>query len=64
MKCNVGKTERIIRGVVGLAVIGWGVSSGNWFGALGVVLVVTAALGWCPLYIPFGINTCKATPKV
>jgi hypothetical protein len=60
MQCNVGKTDRIIRGIAGLAVIGAGVMFGSWFGAIGAVLLFTAAIGWCPAYIPFKINTvCK-----
>lgn len=60
MQCNVGKTDRIIRGFAGLAVIGAGVMFGSWFGLIGAVLLFTAAIGWCPAYIPFKINTvCK-----
>lgn len=59
MKCNVGKTDKIIRFVAGLAVILAGVAYQSWFGAIGAVLVFTAAIGWCPAYIPFKIDTTK-----
>lgn len=59
MKCNVGKTDKIIRFVAGLAVILAGVAYQSWFGAIGAVLVFTAAIGWCPAYIPFKIDTSK-----
>ena len=60
MTCNIGKIERIIRGVAGVAVIAWGVMDQNWLGAVGLVLLGTAAIGWCPPYALFGINTgCK-----
>ena len=26
---------------------------------IGIVPILTGALGWCPLYIPFGISTMK-----
>lgn len=26
---------------------------------LGVVFVLTSLISFCPLYLPFGINTCK-----
>jgi hypothetical protein len=25
---------------------------------IGVVPLLTAAVGWCPAYVPFGISTC------
>jgi Protein of unknown function (DUF2892) len=28
-------------------------------GALGGVFVLTSLVSFCPLYLPFGINTCK-----
>ncbi len=59
MQCNVGKTDRIIRVVVGIGIIGAGAYYQSWLGAIGAVPLVTAALGWCPAYIPFGLSTCK-----
>lgn len=60
MTNNIGKIERIIRGAAGIAVITWGIVEHNWFGAVGIVLLGTAAVGWCPPYALFGINTsCK-----
>jgi hypothetical protein len=29
----------------------------NWWGAIGIVPLLTATIGWCPAYAPFGINT-------
>jgi len=60
MTCNIGKVERIIRGIVGIAVIVWGVMEQNWLGAIGLIPLVTALIGWCPPYALLGINTgCK-----
>ncbi|MES9900785.1 MAG: DUF2892 domain-containing protein [Sedimenticola sp.] len=59
MKKNVGGIDRIVRVVVGLGLIGWGVATGNVWGAVGIVPLFTAAIGWCPAYLPFGIKTCK-----
>ncbi|WP_456323866.1 YgaP family membrane protein [Hydrogenimonas sp.] len=55
--CNEGKIDRIVRVVLGLAIIGWGVAAQNWWGAVGLVPLLTGAVGICPLYIPFGIDT-------
>ena len=59
MKCNVGKTDRNIRIIVGLFVIAVGVYSKSWLGLIGAIPLVTAALGWCPIYVPFGLTTYK-----
>jgi hypothetical protein len=59
MKQNVGKTDRILRVVAGLAIIGTGVAMQSWWGAIGIVPLATAAMGWCPAYIPFGFSSCK-----
>lgn len=59
MKCNVGKVDRTIRIILGLVIVGLGVFFQSWWGAIGVIPLVTAAIGWCPLYTPFKITTCK-----
>ena len=59
MKCNMGKADRIIRGIVGIGVIGAGVYFQNWWGAIGIVPLGTALIGWCPAYYPFGMSSCK-----
>jgi hypothetical protein len=60
MSKNVGGIDRILRIVVGLALIGMTLAGiiGMW-GWIGVVPLATAAIGWCPAYLPFGIKTCK-----
>jgi hypothetical protein len=60
MKTNVGGIDRIIRIVLGLALIGLTLTGniGVW-GWLGVVPLATGAIGWCPPYAILGINTCK-----
>ena len=60
MKCNMGKIDRILRGIVGIAVIAVGVYYQTWCGAIGVIPIGTALIGWCPAYLPFGISSCKS----
>lgn len=58
MQCNVGKLDRAIRAVLGAAALGWGVMNSCILAdVIGVVLLVTAAIGWCPPYALLGINT-------
>ena len=59
MQLNVGKPERVIRVIVGLGMIGAGVYYQSWWGAIGLVPVLTGILGWCPPYQLLGISTNK-----
>ena len=59
MQLNVGKPERVIRVVVGLAIIGAGFYFQSWWGAIGLVPVLTGLMGWCPPYQLLGISTNK-----
>jgi len=56
---NIGSADRVVRVVVGLAIIAVGLYTRSWWGAVGVVPLFTAAIGWCPAYLPFGITTCR-----
>ena len=65
MKKNMGNADRIIRIII--AAIIAGLFFANIIpGVLGIVLmalsgifVLTSLISFCPLYAPFGINTCK-----
>jgi hypothetical protein len=62
MEANVGGVDRVLRIVVGLALISLlFLLEGNarWWGLVGVVLLATGLLRWCPAYLPFGIKTCR-----
>ncbi len=59
MKPNVGGVDRILRFAVGMGIVGWGILSQNYWGAVGIVPLFTAVIGWCPAYLPFGMSTCK-----
>ena len=54
---NAGKIDRIVRVVVGIAIIGWGVATQNYWGAVGLVPLLTGAVGFCPLYPILKLNT-------
>jgi type IV secretory pathway TrbD component len=60
MKQNVGGIDRILRILAGLVIIGWGLYAQNWLGAIGLVLLVTGLISWCPAYLPFGLSTRKS----
>ncbi len=59
MQCNVGKTDRAVRIVAGVAIIAAGFYFQSWWGAIGIVPLMTGTLRWCPPYQLLGISTDK-----
>ena len=65
MKKNMGTTDKIIRLIVAIifAVLYFTNTFTGTVGLilviLGVVFVLTSQVSFCPLYLPFGINTGK-----
>jgi len=57
MKKNVGAIDRIVRLVLGLVIIAWGIDAENWFGLIGIVPLMTGILNWCPAYLPLKLST-------
>ena len=59
MTANVGGIDRILRIVVGLALISLVfVGPQTPWGWIGIIPLATALIGWCPAYVPFGISSC------
>ena len=62
MKQNIGSTDKVIRIIAGLAILSLlFLLEGNarWLGLIGLGPILTAFVGVCPGYMPFGISTCK-----
>lgn len=69
---NVGTADRIVRALIGvvalvLAFTTLGVMAGAVWGivaaVVGVVMLGTALVGMCPLYLPFKMSTCSVSSK-
>jgi len=60
MKCNVGKTDRFFRIIVGLVILVVGYIYNSWWGLLGLAILLTGLFRCCPGYFPFKINTEKS----
>jgi len=65
LKKNLGTFDRVIRLVIAV-IIAIAYLSGWLHGIIGTILLVlagiitiTGLIGWCPIYAPFGLNTCK-----
>jgi hypothetical protein len=65
MKKNMGNADRIIRIIIAAVIAGLFFASiipgvlGIVLMALAGVFLLTSFISFCPLYSPFGINTCK-----
>ncbi len=60
MTCNVGMIDRIIRIVLGLAILSLAfVGPQTAWAYLGIIPIATALIGWCPPYALLGISTCE-----
>ena len=69
MKKNMGNADKIIRLIIA-ATIGTlyyldivSGTTGIVLMILAIVFAVTSFINFCPLYLPFGINTCKIKEK-
>jgi len=66
MQANLGSTDRVIRVILSLILLGmFFVLEGQWrwLALLGLVPLLTAFAGWCPLYVPFGLSTRRRHRK-
>ncbi len=61
MCINAGKVDRIIRVIIGLVLIIYGLYIINYIIAgIGLIPLITGIIGFCPFYTIFKINTgCK-----
>ena len=64
LKVNEHPVERVVRvalgvGLIAMAALG---TIGGW-GYIGVVPLLTGAMGSCPLYTLFGLSTCPVKTR-
>lgn len=60
MHKNVGGIDRIVRILLGLALVAMGLYTQSWWGAVGLVPLITGLVGWCPMYLPLKVSTAKS----
>ena len=64
MQKNIHPVERVVRVVVGLALISMAfIGPANLWFLVGIVPVLTGVTGWCPPYQLLGFSTCKVCEK-
>jgi hypothetical protein len=63
MKQNVGSVDKVLRIIVGLALLSmlvWVEGNAKYWGLIGIVPLLTALTGICPAYSLIGVSTCPS----
>lgn len=63
MKQNVGSIDKVLRVIVGLALLSmllWVEGNAKYWGLIGIVPLLTALTGICPAYSIIGVSTCPS----
>ena len=63
MKFNVGNLDRSIRFIPGWVNITAGIYYQSWWGAIGLILLVTGLIAWCPAYTLLNIDSGAKSPE-
>lgn len=64
MKCNVSKTGRVLRLLLGLLLIAWAIAGGPAWTWVGLLVLATGAWRLCPILMILGVRSTEpdATP--
>ncbi len=57
MKINLALWDRILRYLIGIMLLTWAIAGGPWWTYTGLLLIITAAWGLCPVYLIIGVKT-------
>lgn len=63
MKRNVGGIDRMLRIGVGALLVLWAASGGPVWAWIGLLVLATGVLRFCPAYLPFGYSSCASAEK-
>jgi hypothetical protein len=55
---NVGNIDKILRVIIGITIIAYGIIEQSLLGLIGIVPIGTVLIAWCPFYPILGISTC------
>lgn len=59
---NVGSLDRMFRIVIGVGLLGIAIFDHQAWGWIGLILVATGFLNYCPIYTALGKNTATSAP--
>lgn len=57
---NVGGSDKLLRIILSMVIMGAGFYIPSWWGLLGLFPLFTAIGAWCPLYSIIGLSTCPS----
>lgn len=57
MQKNMGQKDRAVRAFIGVILLMYGIIFQNLIGAVGLIPLVTAIIGYCPLYEVLGVTS-------
>lgn len=64
MQSNIGKTDRLIRTALAFIIIFGSIYIGGLLASFGIVILLTAVIGWCPIYALFRLCTTKEQEEI
>lgn len=60
MNKNIGSVDKKVRVAVGVLLVVLAITGTiGWWGWLGVILIITGSMNYCPAYSLLGVNTSK-----
>ncbi len=59
MKQNVGNTDKVVRIILAIIIAALGIYFKSWWGLIALIPLLTAFIGFCPLYPIFKLSTKK-----
>ena len=59
MKNNVGETDKLIRILMSMVILGFGIYLPSFWGLLSIMPLMTGISSLCPVYTLLRINTCR-----
>lgn len=64
MLSNIGKTDRLIRTALSFVIIFGSIYIGGLWAVLGILILLTAIIGWCPIYAVFRLSTTTEQEEI
>jgi hypothetical protein len=64
MLSNMGKTDRLIRTAATFVIVFGSIYFGGLWAILGFVILLTALIGWCPIYAVFRLSTSTTQEEI
>lgn len=64
MKINAGEMDRVLRIITGIISMAVGMTYHAGIIPLGMAILVTGIIGWCPLYSVFGASTTSIGEQI